>query len=36
MVAPKKRAGTEVRTELVLLLLAIAGIAITLARSCGA
>jgi hypothetical protein len=36
MAAPKKRPGTAVRTELVLLMLAIAGIAITLVRSCGA
>jgi len=36
MAAPKKRPGTAVRTELVLLMFAIAGIAITLVRSCGA
>jgi hypothetical protein len=36
MAAPRKRPGTAVRSELVLLLLVIAGVAITLARSCGA
>ena len=35
MAEPKKRPGNEVRTELVLLLLAAGGLVVTLLRTCG-